>query len=1036
MKPRKLTMEYFGPYEKETIDFAEFNEASLFLISGKTGSGKTTIFDAMCYALFGSTTDADTNGRSADRLRADFASDDQRTRITFVFEHQGQQYQIAREPKQPLNKTQKVELTYQQDGQTIAITKVTAANELIRDLLGITADQFRQIVLLPQGKFREFLESDSNSKNDLLEELFGTQLYARWTQNLKDQLSRASKDYAATQQKLNALMENLTEVPKSSVIEKWLSNATEFLNRQRQKVAQQQAEVIRAQQKVTMLNQQFHVEQNLTQNYAELEQIEQTQARLKNEQPRMDHLKQTIAELQWARRQQSAYDNWQRLQTELQAGQGQLKAKQQQLTVLKQQLTANHDVLAKLQQKDHAMQQLRQRQLRLQNQLPLYDEIKTLQQRRQTLANQQSQNQQQLTTLAQQRQINQQGITELQDQIQDYETRVNDQQVLDLTRQASQLQQWQLRLNQLRSQTKAWQETEQTVADFKSKLAKLNERLQQAQAEFQEADSRHAALQIAELATHLKPHQPCPVCGSLEHPRPGDVAEHVTLTEIQAAANRLAMTQEKLERARAEQNRWQAQLEQSQTQMRQQRQELTQSTAEFWQMTELAATDLSTANQQLTTRAQQLTKRLEQAEKLREQLNEWQTKLTRQQSQADQISAKYQTCNLKQQEIQNQLAALNGELTTKQKLLPNELSDLPAAQAQLNRWQAQLAQFDEHFTNVQEQVQADQQTQVALAATIQQLTRQQQQQEEQRKLLTKQLQQALQAHDPQADWQRYADDFQKLDQLDDLQEQLNDYQQQWQVSRDRQQQLIKLIDQRPRPDLVTTQARLTDAENQRDQLRQQLGSMENQLQTQEHTYRQVNDLQVQLADRLSDLNQLSDLVNTMDGKNPWKLNLERYILRQYFNEVLQNANLHLARLSNDRYQFVLDDLGGANAKWSGLEVLVQDYNVGKQRSAHTLSGGETFIASLALALALGETIQQQSGGIKIDALFIDEGFGSLDADALGQALNALQSLEGGSRMVGIISHVTELEERIPDQLRVIAKDGRSHVRYRHEFATD
>ena len=199
---------------------------------------------------------------------------------------------------------------------------------------------------------------------------------------------------------------------------------------------------------------------------------------------------------------------------------------------------------------------------------------------------------------------------------------------------------------------------------------------------------------------------------------------------------------------------------------------------------------------------------------------------------------------------------------------------------------------------------------------------------------------------------------------------------------------------------------------------------------------QVEELQKVQGDQQAELDRLADLVNTMNGKNNSNLSLERYVLRHYFKAVLENANRRLHDLTNGRYEFVLDDNSGSNTKWSGLEVSVRDGDVGKVRSVHTLSGGETFVASLAMALSLGEIIQQQAGGIQIDALFVDEGFGSLDPDALNKALNALQTLEGNSRMVGIISHVAELEERIPDQLKVSSKEGKSHVSYQHDFAVN
>lgn len=181
-----------------------------------------------------------------------------------------------------------------------------------------------------------------------------------------------------------------------------------------------------------------------------------------------------------------------------------------------------------------------------------------------------------------------------------------------------------------------------------------------------------------------------------------------------------------------------------------------------------------------------------------------------------------------------------------------------------------------------------------------------------------------------------------------------------------------------------------------------------------------------------ELTAFQTLTDVVTGNTENHLSLERYVLQAYFQEVLTAANVQLDRLTNGRYQFELsNDRHGAGAKWSGLEVNVYDDNAGKTRSARTLSGGESFMASLALALALCQIIQEQSGGISIDALFVDEGFGSLDQTALADALRALQELEG-HRMIGIISHVTELEEQIPDQLRVTSVNGRSKISYQHD----
>ncbi len=182
--------------------------------------------------------------------------------------------------------------------------------------------------------------------------------------------------------------------------------------------------------------------------------------------------------------------------------------------------------------------------------------------------------------------------------------------------------------------------------------------------------------------------------------------------------------------------------------------------------------------------------------------------------------------------------------------------------------------------------------------------------------------------------------------------------------------------------------------------------------------------------QLDELTQLQQLSQTFNGENPKKTSLERYVLQVYLQEVLQVANDHLQRLTKNRYQFELADTIGSYRGKTGLEINIYDDQAGMSRSAHTLSGGESFIAALSLALALADVIQTQAGGVAIDALFIDEGFGSLDEEALEMAMEALETIESEGRMIGIISHVRELKERVLQQIRIDTEgSGQSKIRY-------
>lgn len=1035
MKPLKLKLENFGSYVDETIDFTQFDEVPLFLISGKTGSGKTTIFDGMCFSLFGSTTDDDNrNGRTAEKLRSDFADAKELTRVTFWFEHQGKEYQVVREPKQDRHKTQKVNLFYEKNGQKKEITKVTDANHFIEDLLSINAEQFRQIVLLPQGKFREFLESDSNNKNDLLAELFGTQLYADWTQKMKDQLATAQAVSHDSQKQMEQLMASIAELADQKEPIQWL-NAAEELMQQRQQELEKQTQVAKmAQTEAEKLNEKFHVEQNLQQAYNELAQNQVAKQKLDQQLPVIQSHQRLIDELQWARQLQSKYDAWQSTQTtvlELKSG---LKQRHSQAEHLDQQLQQLQKSSQELQAQQSLIDQINQQKITLESQLPRYQETAILKQRLQA----EQQQLKQLTDEAQSAQtISQQQTNrfdKLTGQIQKLQ-RQTDSRLIESQLNARNVSQKLLeRLQTLQQHHQVIIKQQNDLQQAENDQKQATQHYQSALTDFQNADQKHAALQIAELATHLKPGQPCPVCGSIDHPQPGNLAAQVSLDEIQTAGSTLKQARQVLDAAQTQLAKAQEKVRSLAEQLKVQVQDYSDELRQLKNASQLPDADLDQLTLKLQQRAEIAEKDYAKTQAAIQELKTLQQQQQTEQQKLDQLTQYQQKLDQNRQQQAAKIAELNGELTAKLKQLPAEFDDLNTAQQQVQNWQKQLQKYQQQTEQIQTELQDHQKQAAAVQATIKRDQESLAEQLQRAQQLQETLQQALQKHDPKAEWSQFETDFKQLSQLESLQQTVNDYQQAIKVNLDRYQHLLKEINSRPRPQLALTQQALNKAAEQRDQKQRELGQLKEQFSQQQKTICQVEKLQKMQGDQQAELDRLADLVNTMSGKNGLNLSLERYVLRHYFKEVLKNANRRLHELTNGRYEFVLDDNSGSNAKWSGLEVSVKDGDVGKVRSVHTLSGGETFVASLAMALSLGEIIQQQAGGIQIDALFVDEGFGSLDPDALDKALKALQTLEGSSRMVGIISHVAELEERIPDQLKVSSKNGKSHVSYQHDFA--
>lgn len=419
-----------------------------------------------------------------------------------------------------------------------------------------------------------------------------------------------------------------------------------------------------------------------------------------------------------------------------------------------------------------------------------------------------------------------------------------------------------------------------------------------------------------------------------------------------------------------------------------------------------------------------------------DEVKQTQKQLETARSKEDQLKAQVAQTNQRLQEEQAQIDQQLGQLNesmdvdgqdapTIERLLQERLQ---ANQAALQQLEAQIKQRDQWQASLTKAQGSLAQLAGQQAALSEQLTNTKAEQV----TVKEQLDQALGQAPTTLTWEQMTELADHLGQLPQERQQLSDHQSSVKVVESRITELKPQVATKPTGDPQQVRADLQAKQSQVEATAQESGRLEARLQQRQLTIKQVSQLVDQQATMMAKLRSLNQLVMTLRGMGDKKLGLERFVLQQYFNEVLTVANQRFGQLTNDRYQFVLDQELKARSNQNGLEVDVYDDNAGKVRSVHTLSGGESFMASLALALALGEVVQQRQGGVQIDAFFVDEGFGSLDQDALDEALNALQSIEG-QRMVGIISHVTELEERIPDQLKITAMDGRSRVSYQHEL---
>lgn len=1034
MRPLKIELTYFGPYAHATIDFTRFQAAPVFLIAGKTGAGKTTIFDAMCFALFGKTTN---DGRDAHSLRADFAPADKETQVVFEFEHEGTTYRIARKPAEQLRgRGQKLVshgaaavLTYPIDAPAPrAVSGTKAVNRFVAELLHLTVDQFRQIVLLPQGKFREFLAANSKEKSILLSSLFATGIYKQWATELDRQDKAAGKAVESQHSRLTTLRERVADLDAQLPVDTWLTAARDRVRAAQDALEQISREITTAETTASAAAASDEAARTLASDQAELVSHETTAASLAAEQPAMERLATSVATVEWARDYQPDYHDWvvagqerDRLSTVITANQHQQSSQAAVVTATAAALTSQETSQATVDRQRADLQTLRDRLPLFQSAADLTSQVSaavatasavaaTSTAAATTVASDQARLAELTSAAAAAPDLGQEGVT--------------------LAKQAGQLEQWEDALARLEKQAATLADLTRRQTELTTASDQARRTAGQAEKAYHEADQAYLRAEIARLYDRLEPGTPCPVCGSTDHPRherPATSGRPVTAAEVRT-------TRQARDQARDRVN------------------QITSELASLGDRVVTVRADLVTGRTRLagaleTAVPEDLTMLAKRVAAERDRLTTARAKLAAERQREQARDRAIEGCRAaiaggqaKLTELQERgrqatldLVAAREKLTGIREQLPAGLPTLAAAKQRIRELAEAVATYEQILATTRQTAEAARERATKLQTTGSALVKQREAATARVKQLHARLTAALAPRG--ADWSFWETTLAQLPTLAEKRARLTEYQQQQRVNQANLERLRARIGGRPAPDLASTKDRREQATARLATLQDQAGGMRTALQSLIQTTEQVATEARESQEKARKAAILSQLSQTINGQGANKLSLERYVQRAYFQRVLDQANPRFRQLTGGRYQFVLDDhLAAGRSTIVGLEVNVYDDHVGKERSVHTLSGGEGFMASLALALALAEVIQQERGGIHIDALFVDEGFGSLDQEALDDALAALQSIRG-SRMVGIISHVTELEERIPNQLLVHSTAGRSSVSYRTDFPT-
>ena len=1052
MRPVQLELTNFGPYRKEVINFTQFDHAPLFLIGGDTGAGKSTLFDAMTVALFATTS----GDRNVEEMRSTFAGpEDDLTKVTFYFQQGNHLYRIDRVLQQERAKqgggttmqkaTASLVIVDKIGGQEIEKLgdKIKEVSDQIEQILGLNAEQFKQIILLPQNDFSRFLKEDSKTKTQILKKIFGTGIFDHFQKSLEERLRQSNKDMEKRQAQLDGHFasqvwseEELSVLEQTPASEK-LTRLEEFLSQRQENVTKQKSILKAAHEDLAQLQKSLQTAQDLAKIFQELEQAKE-RYRLEEGAQGQAEAKVHLEELQFA----------QGLQETIRT----LKQYRKQLMQLEQDLEIAQEALSEKQQAFEDVK-AKKEELTVQSKdfLQKEEELETWKENiiyAQSLAQEQEKIKRSTTNYKQLEETYQQARKEvemLNKSLSDLEAnRLS----LDSLHEAEKLFQivgYSVE-NQLAQDLKEIENLNQELTKTEKRHQTLSFDIDQAQEILKELEEElrrtlvsRRQLIIVQLQAELEEGHPCMVCGALEHPNVGGAqADEVALKNLMDQVEKLQAQKEKQVATLSNRQATLSEVASKRQDLLDQVAKVKATLEKHYQELEehvKGRFDFDFSIDYETDRGQALLLKVEQYyQELQKRYDKeetdyirYQDELGKAQKKATDLAKTYQEAKAVLDQAQERLEDLQ-EAHPELESVEVYQERISLAHQELNLYNKQVKENSEAYNQLHADIKG-------IKGQIESITKSKDKVNQDVKRLSAELEQSLKAEGA------LANDLEQVElwlievnnqAIPMLQAKLTTYAT---LKQELQAQIRKgqeLLQNQEQPDLDSLAQAVQNCQEIYDRQLAQFSVMEKGLKDATATYQAAKTLQDSNQEAFKAHQELSDLVKVVKGENTaltGRLNLEVYVIRQYFQQILDYANAnYIGLLTDNRYSFVLSEEGRRARDHFGLDINVYDQLTGSERSVKSLSGGETFIAALAIALSLSEVVQNTSKGAVVEALFIDEGFGSLDKEALTKAISVLEQI-GENRMVGVISHVDDMKEGIAQQLVIIkSHDGSSRIK--------
>lgn len=1027
MKPIKLVMTAFGPYKnREVIDFRELKDHHLFVISGNTGAGKTTIFDGICFALYGSASGSDRDDNQM--LRSDFAEDDVHTSVELIFSLRGRTYRILRQlgHVKKGNKTKTgdkyefFEIRGDQEIPCVDRQNVSEINKKVEELIGLTQEQFKQIVMLPQGEFRKLLTSKTENKEAILRRLFKTENYKQLNELLKQRRDRIQKAFDQKSQEMELYIHRIPEsLPLRDDSE--LKQVLEAEHHQFHQVVTaleaerkfyEQQEMIHKQQyqaayeKHHQKSSDYHQAKSMNEQFEEWDE-KVRQLRLVNEQ--LPNIKEKEEQLDLAERalrmegydRQAAY--WKKEEHRLIDA---VKEADRNVQAAEKELEAAQQVYNEQAAKKEEREEIARELDRLTEYVPAVTDLENLKQRLASLQKQVKQSDEKRKTVKTELQKKQEVFEQANKQIQKTEEEVSTyfekkNQLQDMLDLAILLQKY---------------------IELKDKQNKLEQTLQEKRTAYvqikkiyEEKENIWLSNQAAVLAGHLHEGEACPVCGSLDHPNKADTKEaSISKEELENVKQQLEEKQTVFQRAELE-------AETNRKQMIEKEEEIANKNISMEDVKRQYDTLVNEGKQvrkevnRLEALQAELKKMKEANQHLSQQIKELETEKDQLESHFYQLYTDYESEKAKYHE--------------RLKKIPEHLQDLSVLQKQLEQLKQTKAKLEQAWEEAQQTLQNKKDHYAKMTASAESKQNQLQEIKEKRKQAYEEFQTAMLKEGFSSE-QAYRDAIRSEDQRKVWKEEITQFYQKRDMLKQRTEELEKALKDKERIDLSAMEKELDELKQKYEQELTKWNLSQKRLESAIDLRKKISNAGEEAVRLEKKLAAVTDLYDVMRGQNSQKISFERYLQIEYLEQIIHAANQRLIKLSNGQFRLERSDRQEAHGRQSGLGLDIYDAYTGQTRDVKSLSGGEKFNASLSLALGMSDVIQSFQGNISIETMFIDEGFGSLDEESLTKAVDTLVELQESGRMIGVISHVQELKNMLPARLEVVKqKEGYSKTKF-------